>query len=153
VRIFFTGYAVAAFSVRLLTRKLSRQWGRRVLILLGLLGHAIGHAWLIAVTTEWEFLGPALCIGFGHALLFPCVVSLGSETFPEQYRGTGTTMILAFADLGQAVTSPILGQLVFHWGFTEMLCASATTLLGSVGLYAVLSQGHVDRDLVERPRG
>lgn len=152
VRIFFTGYAVAAFSVRLLTRTLSRRWGRRVLILLGLLGHAIGHAWLIAVITEWDFLGPALCIGFGHALLFPCVVSLGSETFPEQYRGTGTTMILAFADLGQAVTSPILGQLVYHWGFTEMLCASATTLLGSVGLYAVLSQGHVDRDLVERPR-
>lgn len=147
VRVFFTGYAVAAFSVRLLTRTLSRRWGRRVMILLGLLGHAIGHAWLIAVHREWDFLGPSLCIGFGHALLFPCVVSLGAETFPEQYRGTGTTMILAFADLGQAITSPILGQLVFHGGFNIMLASSSATVLSSILLYAVLSRGHVDRDL------
>ena len=144
---FFTGYAVAAFSVRLLTRTLSRTWGRRVLILLGLVGHAIGHAWLIGVQTEWQFVGPALCIGFGHALLFPCVVSLGSETFPEQYRGTGTTMILAFADLGMAITSPILGQVLDEWGFTVMLCATSATLLASVAVYGVLSRGHQDVDL------
>ncbi len=42
---FFTGYAVAAFSVRLLTRTWSRTWGRRAMILVGLTGHAIGHAW------------------------------------------------------------------------------------------------------------
>ncbi|RLS43583.1 MAG: MFS transporter, partial [Planctomycetota bacterium] len=77
VRYFFTGYAVAAFSVRLLTRTWSRTMGRRSMILLGLVGHAIGHAWLIFVQSEAQFIGPALCIGFGHALLFPCVVSLG----------------------------------------------------------------------------
>ncbi len=147
VRFFFTGYAVAAFSVRLLTRKLSRSWGRRVLILLGLTGHAIGHAWLIAVQSEWGFVGPALCIGFGHALLFPCVVSLGTESFPEQYRGTGTTMILAFADLGMAVTSPILGRILDQWGFTAMLTATSAALLASVGLYGLLSLGHKDVDL------
>jgi len=144
---FFTGYAVAAFSVRLLTRTLSRTWGRRVLILLGLVGHSIGHAWLIGVQSEWQFVGPALCIGFGHALLFPCVVSLGAETFPEQYRGTGTTMILAFADLGMAVTAPILGWVLDQWGFTVMLCATSATILASVGVYGVLSLGHKDVDL------
>ena len=147
VKYFFTGYAIAAFSVRLMTRKLSRSWGRRVLILLGLTGHAIGHAALIAVHSEWQLVGPALCIGFGHALLFPCVVSLGSETFPEQYRGTGTTMILAFTDLGMALTSPLLGRVLDTWGFTVMLTATSTTLLASVGIYGVLSQGHKDVDL------
>ncbi len=147
VKFFFTGYAVAAFSVRLWTRKLSRSWGRRVLILLGLTGHAIGHAGLIFVHSEWQLVGPALCIGFGHALLFPCVVSLGSETFPEQYRGTGTTMILAFADLGMALTSPVLGQLLDTWGFNVMLTTTSTTLLASIGLYGVLSRGHKDVDL------
>ncbi len=147
VKVFFTGYAVAAFSVRLLTRTLSRSWGRRVLILLGLTGHAIGHLWLIEVQSEWQFIGPSLCIGFGHALLFPCVVSLGAETFPEQYRGTGTTMILAFADLGMALTSPVLGRLLDLWGFTVMLSVTSGTLLASVGLYALFSLGHKDVDL------
>ncbi len=118
-----------------------------MLILLGLTGHAIGHAGLIFVHSEWQLVGPALCIGFGHALLFPCVVSLGSETFPEQYRGTGTTMILAFADLGMALTSPGLGRLLDTWGFTVMLTTTSTTLLASIGLYGVLSRGHKDVDL------
>lgn len=147
VRYFFTGYAVSAFSIRLLTRTLSRTWGRRSLILLGLIGHAIGHAWLISVQAEWDFVGPALCIGFGHALLFPCVVSLGAETFPEQYRGTGTTMILAFADLGQALTSPILGRILDTRGFTAMLSCTSLALVSSVGLYSILSLGHRDNDL------
>ena len=147
VRYFFTGYAVAAFSVRLLTRTWSRTMGRRSMMLLGLVGHASGHAWLIFVQSEAQFIGPALCIGFGHALLFPCVVSLGAETFPEQYRGTGTTMILAFADLGMALTSPILGRIPDQWGFTVMLSATSLSLVASVGLYAFLSLGHRDVDL------
>ena len=57
-------------------------------------------------------------------------------------------MILAFADLGQAITSPILGQIVYHWGFTAMLATSSLTVMTSVVLYALLSQGHVDRDLI-----
>ena len=78
---------------------------------------------------------------------FSSVVSLGAETFPEQYRGTGTTMILAFADLGMAITSPMLGKILDVWGFTAMLSVTSATLLSSIGLYGLLSLGHQDVDL------
>ena len=56
-------------------------------------------------------------------------------------------MILAFADLGMALTSPVLGRLLDLWGFTVMLSVTSGALLASVGLYALLSLGHKDVDL------
>ncbi len=50
--------------------------------------------------------------GFGHALLFPAVVSLGSEAFPREYRGTGTTIVMGFFDVGTFVSAPILGAII-----------------------------------------
>lgn len=148
--VFFTCYALSAFSFRLSTRTLSRKLGRRVMILCGLMGHAIGHLTLIFAHQSWQFAIPAICIGFGHALLFPCVVSLGSEPFPPQYRGTGTTMILAFIDLGRGIMSPLLGWIIVRYaaaGFEAMLITTTAILTLSVPAYAWLSRGHQDIDL------
>ncbi len=148
--VFFTGYALSAFSFRLSTRTLSRRLGRRTMILCGLMGHAVGHLLLIFAHQSWQFALPAICVGFGHALLFPCVVSLGSEPFPPQYRGTGTTMILAFIDLGRGIMSPVLGWIIVRFeaaGFEAMLITTTAILTLSVPLYAFLSLGHRDVDL------
>ncbi len=52
-------------------------------------GTGVGQLLLLPVRAEWQFVFPAMCCGFGHALLFPAVVSMGSGKFPVQYRGTG----------------------------------------------------------------
>ncbi len=147
IRTFFTGYAISAFTFRIMTRTWSRSVGRHRMVMIGLLGHVVGHLSLLTVETEWGFLFPSACCGFGHALLFPCVISLGSESFPERFRGTGTTIILGFIDVGMAGSAQPLGWLIDHYGFPTMLICSAAFCAVTVLVYGILTRHAADFDL------
>jgi MFS family permease len=146
VRTFFSAYAISAFSMRIAARTWSRTVGRHRLIVYGLAGHALGQLALTFVTRDWQFIPAALCFGFGHALLFPCVVSLGAGAFPEQYRGTGTTIVLAAIDIGTILTAPLLGSLIDHYGFRTMLSLVSATLAASSIIYGLISWRIVDTE-------
>ncbi|MCA9077023.1 MAG: MFS transporter [Planctomycetaceae bacterium] len=146
IRTFFTAYPASAFVVRMISRTWSRSMGRHRMILLGLAGHALGHLWLCRVTTEWDLIIPAIGCGFGHALLFPCVVSLGAGAFPPEYRGSGTTITLGFMDLGVFISAPILGRVIDTYGFNAMFLTSAGTAIAIGLFYAVRTFGLTDAD-------
>ncbi|MCA8996189.1 MAG: MFS transporter [Planctomycetaceae bacterium] len=147
IRTFFTSYAITAFSMRIVARNWSRAVGRHQLIVYGLAGHALGQVALTFVTSEWHLILPAICCGFGHALLFPCVVSLGAGSFPIQYRGTGTTITLAAVDLGTTLTAPLLGWVIDTSGFHAMLFTVSGVLACSTVFYAFLTWQIVDDDV------
>lgn len=146
IRTFFTVYAISAFIIRILSRNWSRRIGRHRVLLIGLAGHALGNLLLPLVTREWHLAFPALACGCGHALLFPCVVSIGAGAFPPEYRGTGTTMILGFVDLGTILSAPLLGRIIDHHGFTPMFVTSASVSLAILVVYGVLTRNHVCSD-------
>lgn len=149
---FFAGYAISAFLVRIATRNWSRIIGRHRMIVLGLTGHAIGHAILPHVYAEWHFLVPSVLCGFGHALLFPCIVSLGSDAFPVQYRGTATTVTLGSIDLGLLFTAPVLGWLIDEFSFSAMFYStSALCLVTAIG-YRISAGLHPDPEQVQTER-
>lgn len=150
IRTFFTGYAISAFVFRILTRTWSRSLGRHKMIGIGLSGHVIGHLLLMAAQTESDFIIPALTSGAGHALLFPCVVSLGAERFPEQYRGSGTTLILGFIDIGMAACAQPLGWLIDNYGFHQMYLATASLCGGTLVFYLAIAWNAPDRDLLHQ---
>ncbi len=138
---YWTTYAIVAFAFRMLTRKWSQTVGRHRMILMGTTGWGLGLAMMPLVTVPWHFVFPALCAGFGHSLLFPAVVSLGTESFPREYRGTGTTLVLGFFDLGGAIFAPLLGAIIDHFngvGFSQMFYAAASTSV-IVGVFYLLT--------------
>jgi len=147
---FFTAYAIAAFLFRLSSRRWSRTVGRHRMILMGLLGQSLGFAILPSVTREWHFILPVVCCGFGHALLFPSVLSLGAGAFPAKYRGTGTTIILGFTEVGQIVSAPLLGWVIDQFGFAAMFYISSGVALSVGGLYALTTARRAD-DEIESP--
>jgi MFS family permease len=146
IRTFFTCYALSAFVFRIVSRTWSRSIGRHRMILMGLAGHCVGFLLLCTVTREWHLVLPAICCGFGHSLLFPCVVSLGSGAFPPEYRGSGTAITLGFMDLGVFLFAPLLGWVIDAFGFVPMfLTSAAATLL--IGIYyATATIGLTDDD-------
>ena len=150
---YFTAYAITAFIVRILTRHTSKIYGRHRMIVVGMLGHIVGYAALCFVTAEWHFLFPAICSGYAHALLFPCVVSLGTARFPQQYRGTGTTLVLCFFDLGGVVTAPVLGAVIDHIGFHAMFMSTSVACVVLTILYAYVVRAEVDPEMlgVDKP--
>lgn len=137
---FFTGYAVMAFLFRVQTAAWTRTIGRHKMIWLGLAGHCFGHAVLPFVTREWHFLIPAVACGFGHALLFPAVVSLGAGAFPKEYRGSGTTITLGFIEFGSALSAPLMGWVIDQGGsagFTRMFWFSSIAAFSIAVIYAL----------------
>lgn len=151
---FFLGYCASAFLFRVASSRWSGRFGRPNLLLMGLAGHAIGHGLLAHATSQWHLVIPALCGGFGHAMLFPSVVSLGSGTFPREYRGTGTTIVLGFTELGVALSAPIMGRIIDHcresgWPdpFRPMFHISAASTVLVAIVYAWSSRGWHDDEL------
>lgn len=151
---FFIGYAAAAFAFRLGTRNWSATMGRHRMVLLGLLGVGCGQWLFLLVSAEWHLLIPAFSCGFGHALLFPAVVSLGAGAFPRHYRGSGTTLVLGFSEIGTVLSAPILGAIIDsfgHFGFSVMFLATGGTM-ACVGVYYGLTAAHrPDRDIHSEP--
>ncbi len=150
---FFLAYSVTAFSCRWIFRGFSQQAGRHRMVLYGLFGMAIGQWLFMAVKNDWQFLFPAVASGFGHALLFPAVVSLGAGRFPVQYRGTGTTLVLGFTELGTAIAAPLQGQLIDMGnarapglGFTWMFLAAGIAALLTGLIYAATAARVPDAD-------
>ena len=109
---FFLGYCISAFGFRVAAAGWAKILGRYRLVVMGLLGHASGHLILAYASATWHLIPAAMLAGFGHALLFPCVVSLGAGRFPREYRGTGTSIVLAFIEIGVAVSAPLLGWMI-----------------------------------------
>lgn len=146
VRTYFTCYALSAFSFRVASRTWSRTMGRHRMILCGLAGHAVGFLLLQRISAEWHFVMPALSGGFGHALLFPCIVSLGSERFPASYRGSGTTLILGFIDVGGAICAQPMGWVIDHYGFSPLYLGAAGVCLTVLTIYGALMFHAPDAD-------
>ncbi|MBI1314699.1 MFS transporter [bacterium] len=148
---FFLGYCLSAFCFRVASASWASRFGRHRLILMGLSGHAIGHVLLAFCQAQWHLIVPALCCGFGHALLFPSVVSLGSGGFPRQYRGTGTTIVLGFTEVGVAISAPALGWLIDTCRehgvadpFVPMFLASATSAVVAGIIYFLATRNATD---------
>lgn len=144
---FFTGYAAAAFLFRIYTRHWSYTVGRHRMILIGLSCHALGNALLPLVTREWQFLPSAITCGMGHALLFPAVVSLGAGAFPREYRGTGTTIVLGFTEVGVMLASPILGWTIDRFGFPTMFWLTSILPAVIAGVYWATAGRLPDADM------
>ncbi|MFN0055399.1 MAG: MFS transporter [Planctomycetales bacterium] len=159
IGMFFLPYSITAFLCRWGIRDWGTTFGRHKMVLWGLLGMTVGQLLFLCVTSEWLFVLPAIVCGFGHSLLFPAVVSIGAGRFPIQYRGSGTTLVLGFTELGTALAAPLLGMLIdmgnagggtrgFAWMFI-----TASAAAGGVGVfYALTAARHPDRDAQDRRR-
>jgi MFS family permease len=157
IGLFFLPYSITAFGCRWFLRDWGTTFGRHKMVLWGLAGLFVGQLLFLIVTSDWLFLLPAIVSGFGHSLLFPAVVSIGAGRFPVQYRGSGTTLVLGFTELGTAVAAPLLGMLIDRGnsdggtdGFSWMFLA-AGAVSGLVGLfYAATAARRPDRDHSDR---
>jgi MFS family permease len=150
IGVFFTGYAISAFVFRILAQNWSQTIGRHWMLVRGLTGHAVGYLLLTFATQSWHLVLPSIICGFGHALLFPAVVSLGAGAFPPEARGSGTSIILAFTDFGSLIFAPLLGRIIVTAGFAAMFGTSSAIAFTVAAVYVVIALRHPD---VEAERG
>ncbi len=143
---FFGFYAATAFSMRILLRRVPDRIGVRATVLLGMASLVLSMLLYLVVRTPASLLAPGMAVGLAHALLFPAVVAGGTTTFPQRYRGLGTTLVLGTFDLGNLIGMPLAGGLVDAAAYlglppypTMFLSFAALLLLASLS-YAALSR-------------
>ena len=148
IGIFFTGFAISAFVFRLLVQNWNRTIGRHWMLVRGLMGHIVGHLLLAFVSESWQFILPSIICGFGHALLFPAVVSLGSGAFPKERRGAGTAIILGFTDFGSLIYAPLLGRIGDQFGFHALYCVSSGIAALTAVICIYVAHHHPDEEAI-----
>jgi MFS family permease len=143
---FFTVYALTAIATRLATRRVIDEIGIRPAVIMGTAAIAGGVVSYLLVAVEWQLAFPALLTGAGQAILYPAVVAGGSAAFPDQYRGLGTTLMLAAIDLGTLVGAPLIGAIVDRAkqvgvpGYPTMFVCVAALLVVAGALYAIMTR-------------
>jgi len=134
------------------TAQLSQKVGRYRLVSIGVLCQGIGLLCIIPATQPWHLVAAAIVCGFGHAFLFPSIVSLGSGRFPAKYRGSGTNLALGFVDLGTALSAPILGRIIDmevfdRVGYPQMFFAAGMTAVALAIGWQLWHWGRVDSEI------
>ena len=155
ISLYWSTYAITAFLLRLKTARLSSHIGRHRLILIGLAIQGMGLWAIVPISTGWQATFSAFLCGFGHALLFPSIVSLGAGAFPVEYRGSGTNLTLGFFDCGIALSAPLLGRLIdlpeFEGeGFRPMFAVAGTLPLVVAAIWYWRSRTLEDNEIVSQ---
>lgn len=148
-----TGYALAFGSLLLIGGRLSDYFGRRRMLVLGLIGFALASA-LGGFATSFEMLLAARVLqgAFGAALA-PAALSLVSTTFDDRAsRIRAFSIFGAVSSAGGAVGLLLGGVLTeyssWHWSMFVNLPIAAVALAG-VGL--ISKQAIVDKQKLDLP--
>ncbi|WP_419193357.1 MFS transporter [Kolteria novifilia] len=127
---FFVVYGGTGITVRLALRRLPDQIGWRKMLLAGLcvLGAGMFSYLLVDPNEPWTILIPATVSGMAHGLVFPSMMALVTEPFPNEARGTGSVLAIMSLDTGMVCAPPLMGVIAYTlgygWMFTLTGCAT-----------------------------
>lgn len=133
-----TAFGVAYAAGFLLFGPLSDRYGRKRMILIGLMATAVATA-LVGLATSFGLLLAARAVqGLAASIFPPVALSLVAEELPPHHRPLGVSL-MSFAFLGAA---PLSQLFVVHTGSslsTIMFELAPIYLLGAVGLYLAVA--------------
>ncbi len=137
---FFAAYAIALMVSRQAAGKLSDRFGRKLMVVPGLLAAALSLLLLAFTPSAAGFLGSAALYGLAFAMIQPALMALaidraGSES-PGQRGAAMATFSLAM-DLGIGLGSFGLGLVASAVGIPAMFGFSAALCAGAIAIFAL----------------
>ncbi|AFY34032.1 MFS transporter [Calothrix sp. PCC 7507] len=125
VGLFFTGAAVASFSVRLFAGKASDRLGRGLFITCSIVAYTVSLLILWQANSAIAFLIAACLEGCGGGTLISMVITMMADRSFPQERGQVFAICVAGFDLGIAIAAPVFGSLAEQIGYRNMFGFSA----------------------------
>ncbi|MFQ6105716.1 MAG: MFS transporter [Candidatus Hydrothermarchaeaceae archaeon] len=129
--IFFTPYAVVLLITRPIAGKLSDKYGRRLVIIPGIILMGLGMLALSYTLTLSILLLVALLYGMGFGSVQPTLMALTVDRVRPERRGAAMGTFSSAFDLGIAIGSIFLGVVLQVTSFKIMyICAAFASLIG-----------------------
>lgn len=130
---FFTFYAFAVLATRPVAGRMSDRWGRRKLIVPGLLLGAAGTALLGVAPAGAGLIAAAILIGMGiGGASYPGLMALAVDRTSPQRRGATMGAYFTAYDLAIALGAALLGPVYAAGGFATL------NLVGAAGVVVAI---------------
>jgi MFS family permease len=131
---FFMIQAIALLISRIFAGRLADRYGRKVIIIPGIILGAVALGVLPLAHGLTYFVIAAVLFGFGFGAAQPATMALLIDRVEPEQRGIATSTYYTGFDAGVAMGSILLGAVSQLWGFGVMWrIAAAFTLLGLAG--------------------
>jgi len=140
------GYALALSALVLPGGALGDRFGRKRMMLLGLVILLVALAWGAGAGSPAELLGARMLAGAGAALVFPATLSTITAVFPADRRGLGIAVWAASATIGGIVGLIGSGALVESYWWGSVFVATGAVALVTLVLTAALVPNSADPD-------
>ena len=129
VGLFYTGTAIASFTVRLFAGRASDRYGRGLFISGSLICYLVSMVLLAKAETPIDLMLAALIEGAGAGILIPLILALISDRSYANERGKVFALCMGGFDVGIALAGPVLGSLAFVLGYRGIFALAAILAL------------------------
>ncbi len=147
--LYFTAFAVAGVTFRLLGSHLGDVYGVRRVMIPGFISYGVGLMLLGFSQSLPLVILAGLFAGLGHGIVFPAVTTLGYNLAPPAMQGSGVALVTGMMDGGNALAALLLGWVagLEPFGFDAVfpLAVIAPALAVIVGLIFIHRQPEIIR--------
>lgn len=124
---------------QLVTGALSDRWGRKWLIAAGMWVQALGIGLFVIGQGFWVWLGGAVLLGIGTAMVYPTLLAAISDVAHPEWRASAVGVYRLWRDGGYAVGGLVAGFLADAFNIPVAIAAiGALTFLSGVIVAAVM---------------
>jgi MFS family permease len=128
---------------QLITGALSDRWGRKWLIAAGMWVQAIGIGLFVIGQSFAIWLGGAVLLGLGTAMVYPTLLAAISDVAHPEWRASAVGVYRLWRDGGYAVGALSAGLLADAFGLPVAIAAvGGLTLLSGIVTAAVMTETH-----------
>lgn len=131
-------YPISWGILQLVTGALSDKWGRKWLIVGGMIVQALGIWAIVLGATAPAWITGSLLLGLGTAMVYPTLIAAVSDTVSPTQRGAAVGAYRFWRDGGYVVGALVVGALADRFGLAPSLHATAALTLVSGILVAIL---------------
>lgn len=131
--LFFIAFAIAVISSRVFVQRVNHRLGLVNAIVYSSITMLVSIVLLLVSISPIILICSGILFGLGFGIVYPTLVILLVERINQKNRGTALGVMIAAGDIGNALSSAILGAVAEHLGYAALF--AITALLLAVCIY------------------
>lgn len=142
--LFFIAFAVSVINSRFFVQKINGRFGLEKSAICACMTMLISVILPLIQISPPVLIIAGLLFGFGFGIVFPSLVLFLVRRIDKNNRGTSLSILIAAGDVGNALSTTLLGGIAEHLGYTALFLTTAAILaVCTYSFYSIASAAHL----------